>query len=88
MTNEDFESTKEFILQKQAQFATDIAQLREAQAQTERAVTQASDVIAQTGEIVTRLAHVTHEGFRDVNAKINALVDSQINLTDVNQGEH
>jgi hypothetical protein len=27
---------------------------------------------------VTRLAHATLEGFKDVNLKINALVDSQI----------
>jgi uncharacterized protein YehS (DUF1456 family) len=64
MTNEEFERTKEFILQQQAQFATDIQQLREVQAQTE--------------SIVARLAHGTLEGFKDVNAKINALVDSQI----------
>jgi hypothetical protein len=63
MTNEDFERTKEFIVQKQAQFATDIVQLREAQAQTERAVTHASDMIAQTGETVTRLENVIREGF-------------------------
>jgi hypothetical protein len=35
-------------------------------------------VVAQTGEIVARLANVTHVGFNEVNAKINALVDSQI----------
>ena len=29
-------------------------------------------------DILTRLARVTNEGFKDVNAKINALVDSQI----------
>ena len=75
MTNEDFERTKEFILQQQAQFAAGIEELREAQA-------QASTVITRTGEIVTRLANVTHEGFKDVNAKINSLIDSQINLTD------
>lgn len=64
MTNEEFEKTKEFILQQQAQFAADIQQLREVQAQTE--------------SIVARLANGTLEGFKDVNAKINALVDSQI----------
>ena len=52
-------------------FASDIQQLREAQTQTDQ-------VVAQTGEIVARLANVTLEGFTDVNAKINALVDSQI----------
>lgn len=71
MTNEEFEKRRDFILEQQAQFAADIQQLREAQTQTEQ-------VVVQTGEIVARLAHVTLEGFTDVNAKINALVDSQI----------
>jgi hypothetical protein len=71
MTNEDFEKTKEFILQQQVQFTADIQQLREAQARTDA-------VVAQTGEIVSRLANGTLEGFKDVNAKINMLVDSQI----------
>ena len=31
-------------------------------------------------DLLTRLARVTKEGFTDVNAKINALVDSQIRL--------
>jgi len=71
MTNEEFEKRRDFILEQQAQFAADIQQLRQAQTQTEQ-------VVVQTGEIVARLAHVTLEGFTDVNAKINALVDSQI----------
>ena len=64
MTNEEFEKRRDFILEQQAQFAADIQELREAQ--------------TQTGEIVARLANVTLEGFKDVNAKLNALVDSQI----------
>lgn len=71
MTNEEFLNTRQFILEQQAQFAADIQQLSEAQARTEQ-------VVAQTGEIVGRLAYATHQGFTDVNAKINALVDSQI----------
>jgi ABC-type transporter Mla subunit MlaD len=78
MTNDEFEKTKEFILQQQAQFASDIQRSREAQTQTDLVLTHVGEVLAQTGEIVGRLAHVTHEGFTDVNAKINALVDSQI----------
>ena len=64
MDNEEFEKRMEFILEQQAQFSADIQQLREAQAQTD--------------SVVARLANVTFEGFNDVNAKINALVDSQI----------
>ena len=71
MTNEEFEKTKEFILQQQAQFTSDMQQLREAQAKTDQVVTQ-------TVEIVGRLANGTLEGFKDVNAKIDALVNSQI----------
>jgi ABC-type transporter Mla subunit MlaD len=68
MNNEEFEKRMEFILEQQAQFASDIQQLREAQAQTE--------------QLVNRLASVTLEGFKDVNAKIDALVDSHVRLTE------
>ena len=71
MSNEQLEIRMAFIVEQQAQFASDIQQLRESQTQTDQ-------VVAQTGEIVARLANVTLEGFKDVNAKINALVDSQI----------
>jgi len=99
MSNEEIERKMNFIVEQQAQFASDIQQLQESQTRTERlvaqtansvaqtadAVTQTADAIAQTagvvaetGEVVTRLARVTHAGFTDVNAKINALVDAQI----------
>src|SRR5712691_8393688 len=75
MSNGELERRMAFIVEQQAQFASDIQQLREAQTQT-------NQVVAQTGEIVARLANVTLEGFKDVNAKINALVDSQIRLNE------
>ncbi|MGH9908597.1 MAG: hypothetical protein ACRD8U_23815, partial [Pyrinomonadaceae bacterium] len=66
-------------------FASDVQQLQESQARTEQVVAQTSEAVAQTaetvaqmGEVVTRLANVTHVGFTEVNAKINALVDAQI----------
>ena len=68
MTNEEFDRRIDFILGQQAQFATDIQQLREAQAQTD--------------QVVNRLAAATLEGFKDVNAKLDALVDSQVRLAD------
>jgi len=71
MSSEELERRMAFIVEQQAQFASDIQQLRESQTQTDQ-------VVAQTGEIVARLANVTLEGFKDVNAKIKALVDSQI----------
>ena len=67
MNNEEFERKMNFIVDQQAQFGTDIQQMRELQAQTEN--------------VVGRLAHATLEGFKDVNAKIDSLVDSQIRLT-------
>src|SRR5213595_3384551 len=75
MNNEDLQRKMAFIVEQQAQFASDIQRLEESQARTDQ-------VVAQTGEIVARLANVTLEGFKDVNAKIDALVDSQINLTE------
>jgi len=71
MTNEEFEKRMVFSLGQQAQFSAYLQQLCEAQARTD-------GVVAQTGDIVARLANGTLEGFKDVNAKINALVDSQI----------
>ena len=68
MNNEEFERKMAFIVEQQAQFAADIQQMRELQAQTE--------------DVVARLAHATLEGFRDVNTKIDSLVDSQIRLTE------
>jgi DNA repair exonuclease SbcCD ATPase subunit len=68
MTNEEFEKRMEFIVEQQAQFTADIQQLKEAQ--------------AETNQLVNRLAAVTLEGFKDVNAKIDALVDSHIRLSD------
>ena len=57
MSNEEFERKMEFIVEQQAQFASDMHQLRVAQAQTDQ-------VVAQTGEIVARLANVTFEAFK------------------------
>ena len=64
MSNEEFQRKMDFIVGQQAQFVSDMQVLRESQAQTDN--------------VVARLAYVTHAGFNDVNAKINALVDGQI----------
>jgi hypothetical protein len=92
MHNEEIERKMNFIVEQQAQFASDIQQLQESQARTEQvvvrtaeavalsadAVGQTAETVAQMGDILTRLANVTHAGFSEVNAKINALVDAQI----------
>lgn len=71
MTDQEVDRKIAFIIEQQAQFTSNIQQLREAQSEL-----QATQV--QTDQVVARLAHVTLEGFKDVNAKINSLVDSQI----------
>ncbi len=68
MSNEEFERRMAFIIEQQAQFTSDIQQLREVQGQTEN--------------VVGRLANATLEGFKDTNVKIDALVDSHIKLTE------
>ena len=85
MNNEEFDRKMAFIVEQQAQFASDNQQLQESQAQlqesqtrTDQVVAQTAEVVGQMGEVVTRLANVTHAGFTEVNAKINALVDAQI----------
>ena len=67
MNNEEFERRMEFIINHQAKFVVDLDELREAHRETE--------------QIVNRLAYVTNVGFKEVIAKIDALVNSQI-LTD------
>jgi hypothetical protein len=71
MSNEEFERKMAFIVNQQAKFEVDVEKLYEAQMLTEQKLQEANAV-------VTRLAYVTSEGFKDVNGKINALVNSQI----------
>ena len=78
MNNEEFDRKMAFIVEQQAQFASDIQQLQESQSRTDQVVAQTAELVGQTGEVVTRLANVTHAGFTEVNAKLNALVDAQI----------
>lgn len=68
MNNEESEKKIEFILEQQAQFAANM------QTHDER--------FGQLENIVNRLAAATLEGFKDVNAKIDALVDSHIRLSE------
>ena len=80
MTNEEFEKTKEFILEQQAQFAAGMQQLHESQANTERVVAEAERVVAQSGGTVARgfCSCERDEGFlcrRIVRAKINTTIE-------------
>ena len=78
MNNQEIERKMNFIVEQQAQFASDIQQLQESQARTDQVVSRTAEVVAEMGGLVTRLVVVTHAGFNEINAKINALVDAQI----------
>lgn len=68
MNEQDFERKMAFIVDQQAQFASDIQQLKETQ--------------VETANVVERLAYVMSEGFKKIDLKIRALVDSQLKLTE------
>ena len=61
MSNEEFERRMEFIIEQQAQFASDMQQLREAQAHTEQVLSQTGEVVAQTVEVVARTSDVVSQ---------------------------
>jgi hypothetical protein len=65
----------EFIVEQQAQFATDIRQLRETQAALVTAQQQAND-------LVVRLAQVTTAGFNELRESVGAVADAQIKSED------
>lgn len=69
MTNEEkIQKQIEFLIGQQAQFASEIQQLREVQMTTEN--------------LLGRLAAATTAGFKELNEKVSALVDSQIQTQD------
>jgi hypothetical protein len=73
--NEDFERKMALVAERQAQFAAGMQELRDLHADTGKAHAAAEAIVA-------RLAYATLEGFKDTNAKINALVDSSIRVED------
>lgn len=80
MNNEEFEKRTEFILEQQAQFTVDIQQLREGIQQLREAQTQTDQVVNRLAAATLEGFAMTLEGFKDVNAKIDALVDSHMRL--------
>jgi hypothetical protein len=64
MTNEEFEKQKDFILNQQAQFSSDIIELKSG--------------LAELRDIVTRLANATLNRLEDTDQRFSALVDSQM----------
>jgi F0F1-type ATP synthase epsilon subunit len=72
----------EFILGQQAQFNANIQKHDERLARNEELIGQIGEHMIQLEDVVNRLAAVTLAGFKDVNAKIDVLVDSHIRLSD------
>lgn len=58
MQNEEIERKMNFIVEQQAQFASDIQQLHESQARTEKVVAQTSETVALTAETVAQMGEV------------------------------
>jgi hypothetical protein len=79
MTNEEFERKINIMAEQQAQFAADLERRRLREEEFDR---RHRAWRTEIEDILTRLARVTNEGFKDVNAKINALVDAQIRMED------
>lgn len=64
MSNEEFERQREFILEQQAQFAADIGELK--------------DIVTQLARATLSRFEATEKRLDDVDERISALVDSQI----------
>ena len=64
MSNEDFEKKAEFIVEQQAQFASQIGQLE--------------DVVARLAQATVDRFHVSDKRVDDMDERIAALINSQI----------
>jgi tetrahydromethanopterin S-methyltransferase subunit G len=64
MSNEEFEKKVEFILNQQAQFSSDIGELK--------------DIVVQLTKASLSHFETTDKRFDDIDERISALVDSQI----------
>lgn len=80
MDKEEWDRQVEFILNQQAQFSADIGRLKEAMDRLENIV---ASLGAFTFSKFEELEAKTAEKFGDVDAKIAALVDSQIKTEEI-----
>ncbi len=55
MNNEKFDRKMAFIVEQQAQFASDVQQLQEFQTRTDQVVAQTAEVAGQVGEVASAL---------------------------------
>lgn len=73
MNDEERQRQMDFILSQQAQFATDIQRLGEAQARTEESLGKTNEAIGRAVDVLNRLAEVTIVGFQELRENIAAL---------------
>jgi chromosome segregation ATPase len=78
MTEDERQRQMDFILNQQAQFSTDIQKLQDGQAKLQESQAALVERQVEEAQIVSRLAAVTLEGFKQTNAKIDALIDAQM----------
>jgi hypothetical protein len=97
MSNEEFDRRMEFFLNQQARFDADMRQMKEFQKRTEKKLDRFFEGLAGTKELATRTAEelaelvsLTTEGFKitfenskNTDAKINALIASQMRTDEI-----
>lgn len=78
MTNEEMQSTIQFILEQQAQFSVNMEALRESQAhtdQTVRALTTQVEQIARQQAHINKVVAVIADAQQHTDERLNALID-------------
>ena len=78
MTNDEIQKRMEFISEQQAQFATDIQLLREAQAADSKRITSLTEALTTVVGVVGKLSAAQER----TDAKVAELADKVITLTD------
>lgn len=80
MTNEEMQSTMQFILEHQAQFAANIQKLQEERLKAEERFARIEDSLERTSNLVTAIAHAqaqTEVNLARTDERLNNLVSIQ-----------
>jgi hypothetical protein len=65
MNNEEIERKMNFIVEQQAQFASDIQQLQESQTRTDQVVSRTAEAVTETAEAVAQWETSSHDRHRN-----------------------
>ena len=80
MTNEEMQSTMQFILEQQAQFAANIQKLQEEHLRAEERFARIEDSLERTANLVTAIAHAqaqTEVNLARTDERLNNLESTQ-----------